>query len=441
MALLCAVSAQPLFAQSSRKIRTLQSQRNALQKQINESETLLKSTRKDVRSQLSTLSVLNGQIDRQKAFLSNVQSEVDVLNHNLDSLTAQLRVLQSELNERKRSYSRSVLYLYRNRSSQNKLMFIFSAENFSQMYRRLRYVREYAGYQRMQGEQLQEKRRQVWAKEAELRQVRTQKKDLLDRGQIEQERMEKKQKEHQTVVNSLQKKQKQLQSTIQTNKKKYSSLNAQIDRLIQQEIAAAEKRRKEEEARRRRELERKRRAITFSPSVKGKGGKGSASGQRSTSSSGKEKDRPVPEFEMERADRVLSGNFAANKGCLPIPITGPYVVSSRYGQYRVSGLRGVQLDNKGINITGKRGARARAVFNGEVSAIFSFGGFKNVMVRHGSYISIYCNLSSVSVRRGQRVSTRDVLGTVAPDEGGNCTLHFQLRKETAKLNPESWLTR
>lgn len=124
-----------------------------------------------------------------------------------------------------------------------------------------------------------------------------------------------------------------------------------------------------------------------------------------------------------------------------MPITGPYVISSRYGQYNVAGLRGVQLDNKGINITGKVGAKARSIFDGEVSAVFSFGGYVNVMVRHGSYISVYCNLSSASVRRGQKVKTRDILGSVARDPSGNCMLHFQLRKETAKLNPESWLGR
>ena len=124
-----------------------------------------------------------------------------------------------------------------------------------------------------------------------------------------------------------------------------------------------------------------------------------------------------------------------------MPITGSYVISSHYGQYNVAGLKGVSLDNKGINITGRRGAQARSVFNGEVTAVFSFGGMVNVLVRHGSYISVYCNLSSAAVRKGQQVSTRQILGNVATDASGNCTLHFQLRRETTKLNPETWLAR
>ncbi|MBR3080769.1 MAG: M23 family metallopeptidase, partial [Prevotella sp.] len=105
------------------------------------------------------------------------------------------------------------------------------------------------------------------------------------------------------------------------------------------------------------------------------------------------------------------------------------------------GLAGVRLDNKGTNYIGQAGARARAIFDGEVSAIFQLGSNKNILVRHGSYISVYCNLSSVIVTRGQQVKARDILGTVAPDGDGNYVLHFQLRKETAKLNPEAWIGR
>ena len=138
-------------------------------------------------------------------------------------------------------------------------------------------------------------------------------------------------------------------------------------------------------------------------------------------------------------DRQLSGSFEKNKGRLPVPITGAYMVGNRFGLYTVPGLKNVQLDNKGTNYIGRSGARARSVFDGEVTAVFQFSGTRNVLVRHGSYISVYCNLSSVIVKKGQKVKARDVLGTVAQDEKGNCVLHFQLRKETAKLNPEAWI--
>lgn len=122
-----------------------------------------------------------------------------------------------------------------------------------------------------------------------------------------------------------------------------------------------------------------------------------------------------------------------------MPITGPYVIVGRYGKYTVS--KNVHLDNKGIDIRGKAGAKARAIFDGEVSAVFKYNGMNNVLVRHGNYISVYCNLSTVTVTKGSRVKTKEEIGTIQKDSSGDVVLHFQLRKETTKLNPEVWLRR
>ena len=140
---------------------------------------------------------------------------------------------------------------------------------------------------------------------------------------------------------------------------------------------------------------------------------------------------------LSSVDRMLNGGFEANRGRLPMPISGGYRIVSHFGQYNVEGLKGVTLDNKGINILGKPGCVARSIYDGEVSAVFGYGGMWNVLVRHGAYISVYCNLKSVSVHKGQRVSARQALGAVGSDN----ILQFQLRKETAKLNPEAWLGR
>lgn len=430
LALFCATAVP---AQTNKKIKNLQSQRTELKKRLNESQQLLRSTNKSVKSQLANLNVLSGQIEQQQKYIVGIEGEVNVLNGNIGQLTRELHKLQQELADCKLKYSRSVMYMYRNRSTQNKLMFLFSSKNFSQMFRRLRYVMDYAKYQRAQGEVIKIKEKAVHDKRNQLLGVQAQKNALLAEGRKENERLEQQHREHQQIVGELQKKQKQLQSTISQTQRRYASLNKQIDRLIQQEIAAAERRRKAEEARREAAAKKNRSASSKSKSSKSKSSSSSSRSKSSTS---------TPRFqEQSSEDRRLSNNFAANKGRLPMPITGSYVISSHYGQYKVAGLSGVSLDNKGINITGRSGAQARAVFNGEVSAVFSFGGMINILVRHGSYISVYCNLSSASVHKGQQVSTRQVLGSVAPDASGNCTLHFQLRRETTKLNPESWLGR
>ena len=146
-------------------------------------------------------------------------------------------------------------------------------------------------------------------------------------------------------------------------------------------------------------------------------------------------------YKVDSDDRTLVSSFEKNRGALPVPITGPYVIVGHYGQYDVPGLRNVRLDNKGIDIKGQAGANARAIFDGEVSAIFQYNGLTNVLVRHGNYISVYCNLQSVQVQKGSKIHTRDIIGKIHTNAEGNTILHFQLRKETAKLNPEVWIRR
>lgn len=304
-------------------------------------------------------------------------------------------------------------------------MFIFSAENLSQTYRRLRYVREYADFQRLQAIEIERKQKQVEAKKAELETTRSAKEKLLQESETEKKKLEKQEKDKQQILNGLKRKQRGIQSEINKKRRSANKLNAQIDRLIEQEIEKARKR-AEEEAKKKAKAE------------AAKDGKKAAE-KPAVSAKKTETKGTVDKFRMNTEDRQLSGSFEKNKGILPMPITGPYVIVGRYGQYAVT--KNVRLDNKGIDIRGKEGAKARAIFDGEVSAIFKYNGLNNVLIRHGNYISVYCNLSTVSVTKGSKVKTRQEIGTVQKDASGNPVLHFQLRKETAKLNPEAWLGR
>ena len=415
-ACLCLLGAS---AQTTKKIRELENQRSELQQQIAESETLLRSTKKDVKSQLDNLALINGQIEDRKKYIRIIERDVKSLSNDIATLQRQLKSLQRELKEKKDRYEASVQYMYRNKSIQEKLMFIFSADNLSQTYRRLRYVQEYANYQRLQGIEIERKQKQVQAKKAELETTRAAKEKLLKESEAEKKKLEKQEKDKQGILDGLKRKQKSIQNEINKKRKSAQKLNAQIDKLIEAEIEKARKR-AEEEARRK---------------AKEQGSKtGKKPAQPSAGKTG-----TVDKFNMNTEDRQLSGSFEKNKGILPMPITGPYVVVGRYGQYAVT--KNVRLDNKGIDIRGKAGAKARAIFDGEVSAIFKYNGLNNVLVRHGNYISVYCNLSSVSVSKGKKVKTKDEIGTIHKDASGNAVLHFQLRKETTKLNPEVWLGR
>lgn len=482
--LLCAFSLT-LSAQTNKKIRSLQRQQSTLKQNIANQEKMLKSTKKDVNSQLANLQVINVQIEGQQKYVNGIHAELTELATTISGLEQQLRLLEADLAVCKRRYQRSVSYMFRNKSHVSKWQFILSAKNFRQMYRRLRYMTQFSRYQRAQADIIRQKEAQVQAKRNELLGVKTEKNRLYAEGQAETRKLQGQQQERQQVINDLNKRQQELQSSIAQQRRKAEQLNARIDQLIQQEIAAAERRRKAEAERRRKaELARQakakaqreqaareqaarekaardkaerertaaaRRATASSAKTKASNNSSKSTAKANTKSTTK-RNRDVAVYTPEpttapavtieeNADRALSTSFAANRGRLPMPITGGYSITRHYGSYNVSGLNGVQLDSKGINITGAAGAQARAVFRGEVTAIFTYGGMYNVIVRHGSYMSVYCNLSSAAVRRGQTVEARQTIGTIATDASGNATLHFQLRKETAKLNPEAWLGR
>lgn len=418
----------PLSAQSNKLIRELEGKRGALQKQIAETESILQNTKKDVGSQLNGLAALTGQIEERKRYILAINNDVETIERELVSLNRQLNSLEKDLKEKKKKYEASVQYLYKNKSIEEKLMFIFSAKNLGQTYRRMRYVREYATYQRLQGEEILKKQEQIRKKKAERQQVKAAKEGLLKERENEKAKLEAQEKEKRTLVANLQKKQKGLQSEVNKKRREANQLNARIDRLIAEEIERARKRAAEEA---RREAAARKKADT------------NDKGASKTGTAAKPKSEPLDAFTMSKADRELSGSFVANRGKLPMPISGPYIITSRYGQYSVEGLRNVKLDNKGIDIQGKPGAQARAIFDGKVAAVFQLNGLFNVLIRHGNYISVYCNLSSASVKSGDTVSTKQSIGQIFSDgaDNGRTVLHFQLRREKEKLNPEPWLNR
>ena len=417
----------PSLAQTNQKIEDLKSQRGQLQEQIKRSESLLLSTQKDVKSQLGDLALINSQLEERRKYIRAMELEMGALDADILKQEKQLKQLQADLKQKQQKYAQSVRYLRKNRSIEERLMFIFSAEDLNQMYRRLRYVTQYADYQRLQGNQLKQKHAEVETKRKQLLATREEKTLLLAQREEERLQIETKEKQQRALVSQLQKRQRNLQAELKKQRQQSQRLNAQIDKLIEQEIAAAKRRAAEEE--------RKRKAAAQKATAGKK--KGEATPASSTKKGGKE----VPMMAEYTGDRQLSGVFEKNKGRLPMPITGSYAIVSRFGQYAVAGLKNVKLDNKGIDIKGQKGAQARSIFDGEVSAVFQFGGYTNVLVRHGSYISVYCNLASTTVKQGQKLKTHDPIGTVATDASGNTILHFQLRKETTKLNPEQWLGR
>ena len=458
---------------SNASIRGLQGQRADIQRRIKEQEQALRRNQADVKKRLEDLMALNGEIDQSQKKIEGIEKDIHHIDGNIGILQAQLKTLQQQLQDRKNKYIRSMRYMSRHHTVQDKLMFIFSAKNLTQMYRRLSFIRQYSSYQKVQGEAVKAKQLQVNDKHKQLQNVKGHKNTLLYKGKQEKTVLEGKQTQQQEMVHGLQKQQKTIQAVIADQRQKDAAINAQIDRLIQQEVAkararaaaeaqrkaaaaAAAKKRAEELARKKAAAEaaarenarriaeaKAREAAAEQAARKAEADrqaaelKAKADEERSKREIAAAKKEADEASTLSSVDRMLSGGFEANRGRLPMPISGGYRIVSHFGQYNVQGLKGVTLDNKGINIQGKPGCVARSIYDGEVSAVFGYGGMWNVLVRHGAYISVYCNLKSVSVHKGQKVSTRQALGSVGSDN----ILQFQLRKETAKLNPEAWLGR
>ena len=418
-------------------VQGLKNQRQQLQKQMKEQERRLRQTEKDVKARLQNLMVINTEIDDKRKVIDTIRRDITTLDGNMHILDDQLKVFEKELNERKQRYMNSVRYMHRNRGVHQRLMFIFSADNFTQMYRRMRFVREYAVYQRAQGEAVKSMQKMVSESLKELTDAKRQKDDLLYRDEQEKKALEDKQVEQQKVVNTLQKQQKTIQSILDQQRKKDADLNAQIDKLIAEEIARAKARAEAERKKKAAEEARKKREEEL---ARKKAAADDKRAHRQEMAAVKKKaETETNDWTVSSEDRRLSSNFESNRGRFPMPITGPYKIVNTFGQSRVEGLKGTTMqDIKGVNIKGQTGAKARCIFDGVVSGVGGYGGSMIVIVRHGNYLSVYCNLASVSVTRGQKVSARQALGTV----GNEGVMQFQLRRLNGSLlNPSSWLGR
>lgn len=399
------------YAQTNPKVKEMESQRYKLEQQLAESRKLLSSAQKDIDGQLAQLSTLTAQIKKQKQFVARLDADVKAINRELKSIEEQIRTLQAELERRREHYAKALQMMTNKNTFENKLMFLLSAESFNQMVRRMRYLREYSNFQQKQGEQLIAQQQDLENKRIELEQTREAKKTLLAKRIEEQKQLDKQQAEQNKLVAGLKKKQKEIRNRMVAQQRERDKLNREIERIIEEELRAQETEQRKQRSK----------------------------GEEPATAKG---DKTMPAYKESAADRKLSGSFESNKGKLPVPITGPYLLTSRYGVNYVEGLKNVKFNNHGVDVRGQEGCSARAIFDGTVSFVFEHpqvpGSFI-VMVRHGQYISAYFNLTALKVKKGDKVKINEPLGLVITDVAGNCTMQFQLRKDKQSMNPELWV--
>lgn len=378
--------------QTNAVIEKMRRERAEMEEQIAQQEKILTSTETDISSQVNNLNIITARLKERTKLLDRTRNEIRSLDRESSRLENEISKLEKEHEECKERYAEACRFYQHQNSSFNPLTFILATESFREMSRRARYVSEYSGSLREMADEISQKKDTLEDRKAQVELIRKEKVELQKVQQKNEEEARKEEQQQKTLVNQLKNKRTNLKKEIAAKQKKMNDLSKEIDRQIQLAI-------KEEQERNRQK-------------------------------------------NMPQEDIKLSGDFESNKGKLPIPITGPYLVVGEYGVQNVAGMKDVKQNNLGIDIQGNEGAQARSVFDGTVSSIFQQGkGQIGVLIRHGSYISVYCNLSETRLKKGDKVKTSDIVGNVQTSEDGTPILHFQLHKESTRLNPSDWLRR
>jgi len=407
-------SALLVSGQYSDRIRQMEQQLKDAQAEIEITNKLLSEATRTAQTSLNRLNLLSTQLLNRRKIITLLNQEVTAIDNQMASMQREINQLEKELAEKRENYGKSIRNMSIRRNSQDKLLFILSADDFMQSIRRMRYLREYADWQKRQALDVIEKQKEVAEKKQALEKTREDKQSLLAVREQEQKKLQTEEAGQKVEVQNLNRRRQQLQSDLNKKRQQAAALDKTIEKLIEEEIARAEAARKAAE-----------KSGTVKP------------GEERVASA-------ANGYAMTQAERQLSNNFEENRGRLPAPVSAGYTIVSSFGEHQHQELRHVRTNNNGIDLQTSPGTDARSVFDGEVTRIFVVPGYNNsIIVRHGNYLTVYSNLSQVYVKQGDKVKTRQALGRVFTDEKENnaTILHFELRKEKTKLNPTLWITR
>lgn len=398
------------------QIKKMREQAGSLRKEITEKEKILLSSQKDVKSRLNNLDIINAQIKDVKRLITVLQNEVKAVDTEISMLNSEIKRQELLIEQSRKEYAEALRRARKYSNFHNKLTFVFSAGDFNTMLRRYRYANEYMDAHVQLAERLKFQINSLEIKRANLQATRLLKTQSLNEQDAERAKLQSLEKEQRKIVASLRKDAKKVETELKKKRADLQKLNKAIDREIERIIAEekAAKKRAEEEARKRAEAAK------------------NSSGTPTKNTAGYKADAGVD---------AMSGSFLNNKKKLPVPITGPYLVVEGYGvKNAISGKGNVPINTGGITLEGGKGAQARCIFDGKVTAVLDTGNYTFVLVRHGKYISVYCNLENVRVSGGEEIKAGDIIGDIAVDaKEGNPRMLFQLRQEKTKLNPADWL--
>lgn len=388
----------PLYAQDKKE--KLKEKKEKIEQDIRYTNKLLSETKKNKKTTLSQLNLINRQINSREQLINTISSEVEYLKRQINENESEIDNLNHELEELKEEYAEMIYHAYKIKSRYHKMMFIFSADGFDQAYRRLRYLRQYNNFRRKQAELIREKKQNINKKIAQLKEDTEQKVNLLAQKEQERQKLKGEKQGQNQAIEELKNRESQLRTELKQKQAQARKLEKEIERIIAAEMAKASEQ-PEEESR-------------------------------------------TPEFKLTPEQVALSDDFTSNKGKLPWP-TKRGQISSTFGRHAHKKLKGIQEINNGITISTSPNSKALAVFGGKVTKVISISNKKAVLIQHGDYFTLYDNLKAVEVSPGKQVETGDVIGTVKTENSsGETEINFQIWRakssgQPEKLNPQKWI--
>ena len=426
VSLLIAMACLLSNAYAQKSSSQLKKDKQKIEKEISNTQSLLKKNEKNQKASLQQIAVLRQQISNREKLITTLNQEIIRMEEEQEINQQEILKLQKKLEYMKSDYAQVVYMAYRNRNLMDKITFILAADDFSQMFRRVRFYTVFSDNVRSQADKIAKTQEELKEKNEQIIALKSEKLNVLSGKENEIKKLESDRREKTKNAEALKKQSKQLTAQLQEKQRQRRELDAAIQKAIKAEIAAANA---------------KRAAAAAANKGKSTSTSGSTSSGKGTAASTNTTPRSTASITLTPEERTLSNSFVSNKGSLPWPVAKGAKVGD-YGNYAHPDVPSVMIENHGIDIMTDAGAPVRAIFSGEVTVVMDVVGSKVVIIRHGEYISVYQNLASVSVKKGDKVSTKQNIGTVGKNAASNTyELHFEIWKNEANLNPNSWLAK
>jgi len=391
----------------------LEERKAKIQLEIQEKEQLLQSVKSKEKSVVTQLQIQKEKIGLKEKLIKTTEKQTKLLGNDIYVNQIKINQLNRDLEQLRKDYTAMILKSYKSRSEQSRAMFLLSSENFLQAYKRAQYMKQYASYRKMQGQEIEGKTKQLVGYTNKIVVQKTEKEKLIAENENEKRELVKEKKEQEKIASQIQKQKGKIIAEIKKKQQETKKIDAQIQKLIRETIAAANKK-------------------TAAAKAKANPKTTTAESTKAVESSAK--------IVLTSEGQLVANNFRANKGKLPWPVEKG-VVSLPYGDQPHPVYRTLTVHNSGVEITTENGASARSVFGGEVTKVIKLSPLNiAVFIQHGDYFTVYQNLISVNVSVGDKVSTKQNIGKIRTNgDTGKTILKFLILQNTTYNNPASWL--